>query len=115
MSLLSSDIFKFINFLSNSVDKIKNIYKKELELIEWNVKVDDENLCIIKNQIKDVYKNDNDFFNDISKLSVRDENDLYRTLLKIIDILDLNESKFDNAVSKIFLGSPCFNNCGEGN
>ena len=113
MSLLSSDIFKFINILYLSVDKFKNMYKSQLELTDWNDKIDEVNLSIIKNQIRNVYKNDNDFFNDINILAVRDESDLYRTILKIIDVLDLNESKLDNAISKIFLGSPCFNNCGE--
>lgn len=114
MSLLSSDVFKITNFLSMSLEKIKNNYKTELELNEWNVIIDDQNLLIIKKYIKNVYYYDNDFLNDINKLAEQDETDIYRTFLKIIDILDLNESKLDRHISKIFLGSPHFNNCGEG-
>ena len=44
---------------------------------------------------------------------MHEKNDLYRTILKILDLLDLNESKLDNAISKIFLGTPQFNDCGE--
>jgi hypothetical protein len=113
MSLLSSDVFKIAHFLSMTLDKIKNNYKTELEMNEWNVITDDQNLLIIKKYIKNVYYYDNDFLNDINKLAEQDETDIYRTVLKIIDILDLNESKLDSSISKIFLGSPHFNNCGE--
>jgi len=113
MSLLSSDVFKIANFICMTSEKIKNNYKTELELNEWNTNIDDQNLLIIKKYIKNVYYYDNDFFNDINKLAEQDETDIYRTVLKIIDILDLNESKLDSSISKIFLGSPHFNNCGE--
>ena len=115
MSLLSSDIFKFTQFLTLSLNKIKSIYKSKLELVEWDVKVDDNNISIINSEIKNIYKNDYDFLNDINTLAMHDKNDLYRTVLKILDILDLNESKLDNAISKIFLGTPQFNHCGEEN
>ena len=115
MSLLSSDIFKFTQFLTLSLDKIKSMYKSKLELVEWDVKVDDDNMSIINSEIKNIYKNDYDFLNDIHKLAMHDKNDLYRTVLKILDMLDLNESKLDNAISKIFLGTPKFNHCGEEN
>ena len=114
MSLLSSDVFKIAHFLSMTSEKIKNNYKTELQLNEWNLNIDDQNLLIIKKYIKNTYYHDNDFLNDINKLAEQDETDIYRTVLKIIDILDLNESKLDSAISKIFLGSPHFNNCGEG-
>ena len=113
MSLLSSDIFKFTQFLSLSLNKMKTLYKSKLELTEWDTIVDEENIAIIKNEIKIIYKNDYDFLNDIHKLAMHEKNDLYRTILKILDLLDLNESKLDNAISKIFLGTPQFNDCGE--
>jgi hypothetical protein len=113
MSLLSSDIFKFTQFLSLSLNKMKTLYKSKLELTEWDTIVDEENISIIKNEIKIIYKNDYDFLNDIHKLAMHEKNDLYRTILKILDLLDLNESKLDNAISKIFLGTPQFNDCGE--
>jgi hypothetical protein len=113
MSILSSDIYKFTQFLCLSLNKIKTIYKSKLELAEWDTIVDDENILIIKSEIKNIYKNDYDFLNDIHTLSMHEKNDLYRTILKILDLLDLSESKLDNAISKIFLGTPQFNNCGE--
>lgn len=113
MSSLSSEIFKFCNILSLSLDKIKLTYNHQLLLIDWNKQIDDDNFLIIKKEIKNVYTNDNDFFNDMSKLANEDNTDLYTTVLKIIDLLDLNESKLDNKISKIFLGFPHFKNCGE--
>lgn len=113
MSLLSSDIYKFMQFLNLSLDKIKSNYKSQLDLTEWNYLIDNENLSIIRNQMNTIYKSNNDFFTDINTLAMNDTKDLYRTILKILDILDLNESKLDNAISKIFLGEPHFNNCGE--
>jgi CRISPR/Cas system CSM-associated protein Csm4 (group 5 of RAMP superfamily) len=115
MSLLSSDVFKITHFLSMTLEKIKNNYKTELQLNEWNVNIDDQNLLIIKKHIKNIYYYDSDFLDDINKLAEQDETDIYRTILKIIDILDLSDSKLDNSLSKIFLGSPHFNNCGEEN
>jgi hypothetical protein len=114
MSSLSSDVSKFIKFVNLSYDKISSNYSKECELIEWNVQIDVDNLVIIKKNIKGSYYTDNDFYTDIYKLALNDETELYRTILKIIDILDLNESQLDIKLSKIFLGSPHFNNCGEG-
>ena len=113
MSLLSSDIYKFMQFLNLSLDKIKSYYKSQLDLTEWNYLIDNENLSIIQNHMNTKYKSNNDFFTDINTLAMNDTKDLYRTILKIIDILDLNEIKLDNAISKIFLGEPHFNNCGE--
>jgi hypothetical protein len=113
MSSLSSEIFTFCNFLYLSLEKIKITYNHQLLLINWNKNIDDDNFLLIKKIIKNVYNNDNDFFNDISKLAYDDNSDIYTTVLKIIDILDLNESKLDNYISKIFLGFPHFNNCGE--
>lgn len=113
MSSLSSEIFTFCNFLSLSLDKIKLNYNHELLLMDWNKQIDDENFIIIKKEIKNVYSNDNDFMNDIKKLANKDNSDVYTTLLKIIDLLDLNESKLDKNISTIFLGFPHFTNCGE--
>lgn len=113
MSLLSSDIHKFIQFINLSQDKITTLYRSKLEITEWNIIIDYQNLLIIKKQIKNFYKNDNDFLDDINILATNDISDLYRTILKICDILDLDESKLEIAISKIFLGSPLFNNCGE--
>ena len=56
---------------------------------------------------------ENDFMNDIKKLSNKDNSDVYTTLLKIVDLLDLNESILDKKISTIFLGFPHFTNCGE--
>ena len=114
MSLLSNDIVKFIKFVNLSYDKITNNYSKECELIDWNGITDLDNLLIIKKKIKESYYNDSDFYIDIHSLSIDDETDLYRTILKMIDILDLNETQLDNKLSKIFLGSPHFSSCGEG-
>ena len=72
------------------------------------------NLIIIKKKVKESYYNDNHFYNDINSLAINDETDLYRTILKIVDILDLNETQLDIKLSKFFLGSPHFASCGEG-
>ena len=36
MSLLSSDIHKFIQFLNLTQDKITTLYRSKLEITEWN-------------------------------------------------------------------------------
>ena len=114
MSSLSNDILKFIKFVNLGYDKIINNYSKECELIDWNAITDLDNFLIINKKIKHSYYNDSDFYIDIHSLSINDETDLYRTILKIIDILDLNETQLDIKLSTIFLGTPHFSNCGEG-
>ena len=113
MSLVSDDIKQFINFLKMDNQQIFDKYKDECELMNWDSDIDMDNIKVIKSFLKNVYTNDSIFYLDISNVSNHINPNLYRTILKIIDILNLNDSDLDNKVSKIFLGAPIFESCSQ--
>jgi len=113
MSSLSNEVNLFLELLNMDNDEIISKYSYNCELINWDSNVDIHNMKLIKTILKSSYSNDAFFYNDMIHLSKHNNSNLYRTILKIIDILDLNETYLDTKLSKIFLGEPGFKNCSE--
>lgn len=113
MSLLSDDIKQFINFLKMDNNQIIDKYRDECELMNWDSNTDKVNIERIRTFLRSQYTTDNIFYIDMTNISNDNNSNLYRTILKAIDILNLNNSNLDNRLSKIFLGTPTFKDCSE--
>jgi hypothetical protein len=96
-----------------SVDKLLNVLKlTEQELLQkypnlslyfnW-YDADSKNFRVLKS-----LKNPASFYKDISNLNV----DTYATILKLIDVLDLNNTELDKKLEHVFIGRPKYNSCG---
>jgi len=114
--MLSSDSKKFIDFLYLSTADIKSKYYHQLTELNWDWYNDMVALSNIR-KILDItnIETDNDLYNKLSKLEanpIAQRDDYYSRILKIIDILGLQDTPLDKYLETLFLTKTNYNTCG---
>jgi hypothetical protein len=109
----SSNIIRFITFFTKGRETIDCTYGRLLATMGWNWENDGPILDYIRSGLRLQYSSDDLFYNYIEKLANNSEIDTYPVILKIIDILNLNETELDKKIADIYLGNPGFNTCGD--
>lgn len=99
-----SEVSRFLTFINQSVDDLRNKYPTELSLLQFN---EDDYFSLQKIFKLNPVQTEQQFYAVMN----RTNDTLYKTILHILDISRLEGTQLDKNLEIIFLGTPQYNSC----